>query len=368
MRQTARFGRNGPPDRLKQRGAQGSSTMSSLIDRIRRGCPRCSDEPPDRRAASDREAGDGQGKGPGQPAVGGDRSPESASVNQRYFDGVAEGYDHRFHLSLEGARARARFIRAQAQLPLPARRALDLGCGTGNLTMALIVERLAEQCVGLDISGKMIALAREKARAFPQCGFIEGSATQLPFPNASFDVCVGDAVLHHLVRVQDCLSEVFRVLTPQGFASCNEPSRDGYAFFELIIRSIADSLRRRDRSLDNYLDFLRFVREHEGDEAALEAYPLPDKHVFSVSTLESLACRTGFRSIKVVPALDPYPGLWPQAFQTVLTEIRAGAEASRLLLQAAHRVESILGDVARQHFCLHQQVFFYKDTLPRGGP
>lgn len=304
----------------------------------------------------------GPGRGERGAVVNPVRTANAAeAANQNHFDQSAAGYDQRFKLSIEGACGRARFIRTHAQQPLPQGTALDLGCGTGNLTMALRVEGLAEKCIGLDISPAMIGIARQKAQAFTGCEFVVGTVNPLPFPDATFDLCVGDAVLHHILDVQACLAEVYRVLKPGGLATFNEPSRDGYAFFELMIRSVAGTGSRQDESIRQYLEFLQFVREHAGDRAALEAYPLPDKHVFSEMVLQHLATQSGFHRMRLVPALDAYPDLWPHGFQSVLTEIKAGPEMTQKLMQTAHWIETILGDVARQHFCLHQQVFLYKD-------
>ena len=69
-------------------------------------------------------------------------------------------------------------------------RILDLGCGTGTLTVQLA--KLADQVVGIDSSENMI----EKAKGqFPEFTFMVGNALDLPFEN-KFDVVFSNAVFH----------------------------------------------------------------------------------------------------------------------------------------------------------------------------
>src|SRR5881409_2944051 len=70
----------------------------------------------------------------------------------------------------------------QPLLPVNAR-VLDVGCGTGDLSIA-IFEKTVAQVVGIDFCRPMLELAAKKA---PQLAFIEGDALKLPFGDASFD-------------------------------------------------------------------------------------------------------------------------------------------------------------------------------------
>src|SRR5262249_8251935 len=61
-------------------------------------------------------------------------------------------------------------------------RVIDLGCGSGTFTALLA--RAGFDCVGLDISAKLVAVGRRK---HPQIEFVAGDIERLPFPAASFD-------------------------------------------------------------------------------------------------------------------------------------------------------------------------------------
>jgi ubiquinone/menaquinone biosynthesis C-methylase UbiE len=72
------------------------------------------------------------------------------------------------------------------------RRVLDVGCGTGTTTLA--VARMLEtegRCVGIDISGPMLAAARKRAtREGTSASFVHGDAQVYAFRPASFDTLI----------------------------------------------------------------------------------------------------------------------------------------------------------------------------------
>ena len=99
-------------------------------------------------------------------------------------------------------------------------RVLDVGCGSGRLTMAAQGWAGAEgEAVGVDPSPEMIQVARKNAaRARLKATFEVGVVESLPFPDASFDVVLNRLMLHHLPGdlKQRGLAEMRRVLKPGG--------------------------------------------------------------------------------------------------------------------------------------------------------
>lgn len=97
---------------------------------------------------------------------------------------------------------------------------LDVGCGSGRLTMAAQDWAGADgQAVGFDPSPEMIEVARKNAaRAGLKAKFELGVVEKLPFPEASFDVVLNRLMLHHLPGdlKQRGLVEMRRVLKPGG--------------------------------------------------------------------------------------------------------------------------------------------------------
>lgn len=110
---------------------------------------------------------------------------------------------------------------------LDGKRVLDLGCGRGERSLALL-ERGAT-IDGIDISPVYIGQAESEAHTagFPanRYAFVAGDAHRLPYDDASFDFVVGDGILHHL-DLDVALGEVHRVLKPGGRALFREPLLD----------------------------------------------------------------------------------------------------------------------------------------------
>jgi SAM-dependent methyltransferase len=79
--------------------------------------------------------------------------------------------------------------------------------------------------VGLDFSETMLAHARARS---PRVEFVRGDATDLPFPNDSFDAVTCAFLLLHLGRPEAAVAEAARVLAPDGraaFTVWDDPSR-----------------------------------------------------------------------------------------------------------------------------------------------
>jgi demethylmenaquinone methyltransferase/2-methoxy-6-polyprenyl-1,4-benzoquinol methylase len=151
--------------------------------------------------------------------------PEKAARVRAMFDQIAPRYDLLNHvLSLNVDRLwRAKTVRALADvLSRPGAVALDLCCGTGDLALALANGTRAN-VVGLDFSRPMLTVASAKSRS--RALLVEGDATCVPFPDATFDAVTIAFGLRNLASVERGLAEILRLLKPGGRAAILEFSR-----------------------------------------------------------------------------------------------------------------------------------------------
>jgi len=100
---------------------------------------------------------------------------------------------------------------------------LELGCGTG--TTALKLAPHVSRMVATDLSGEMIAIAREKAAA-QACGNVEfavATPERATWPDASFDVVLAFNLWHLVANRTSALAHVHLVLKPGGLFVSKTP-------------------------------------------------------------------------------------------------------------------------------------------------
>jgi SAM-dependent methyltransferase len=133
-----------------------------------------------------------------------------------------DGYDHLapFYDQFTAAYAYEPWIAAiegrAKSLGLSGKRALDLGCGTGNSTLPLIARGYS--VVGCDISERMVEQARRKVPDLASSFFV-ADMRELP-PLGEFDLvlCIDDGINHLLSdsELEDAFAGVARALAPGG--------------------------------------------------------------------------------------------------------------------------------------------------------
>ena len=117
----------------------------------------------------------------------------------------------------------------QTDLVYTNRKMLELGCGTGNLASFLYEKGVS--VIASDIAQTAIDHAR---KLHPGIEFQVHSAEELPYSDQSFDIVLSFDVLEHLPRVNQHLSEVRRVLKPEGYYLFQTPNKLSNAIFETL--------------------------------------------------------------------------------------------------------------------------------------
>jgi ubiquinone/menaquinone biosynthesis C-methylase UbiE len=135
---------------------------------------------------------------------------------QRYWDEQAERFDDQPDHGLSDPVLRLAWSRLLGRLlPPPPADIIDIGCGTGSLSVLL-----AEQgygVLGLDLSDRMIAAATRKAHsAGVEVDFRQGDASAPPYAASCADVVLGRHVLWALSDPSQGLAAWIRLLRPEG--------------------------------------------------------------------------------------------------------------------------------------------------------
>jgi ubiquinone/menaquinone biosynthesis C-methylase UbiE len=105
---------------------------------------------------------------------------------------------------------------------------LDLGTGPGYLPIEIVKRSPSIRCDGIDLSGRLIKMARSNARKAGVAGrlnFEVGNAAKLRFEDESYDMVISTGMLHMLKDPVKVLGESYRVLRWGGEAWIYDPAR-----------------------------------------------------------------------------------------------------------------------------------------------
>ncbi|WP_020671005.1 class I SAM-dependent methyltransferase [Amycolatopsis nigrescens] len=230
------------------------------------------------------------------------RDPKLANV--LYHDWEAGTYDEKWSISYDErciayATDVFRAVAGEETEPYPT--AMELGSGTGFFLLNLMQGGVIKKGSVTDLSPGMVEVALRNAE---KLGLdVDGrvaDAERIPYPDNSFDLVVGHAVLHHIPDVPAAFAEVLRVLKPGGrFVFAGEPTKIGDTY--------ARKLGQLTWWLTTNLTKLPALRgwrrpQEELDEssraAALEA--VVDIHTFDPSDLERKALGAGAVDVHAV--------------------------------------------------------------------
>jgi 2-polyprenyl-6-hydroxyphenyl methylase/3-demethylubiquinone-9 3-methyltransferase len=200
---------------------------------------------------------------------------------------------------------------------------VDIGCGAG--TQSRLWSRLGHRVRGLDVNEPLIELARQRAASEGlDIRFEVGSATELPWRDASFDVCLLPELLEHVADWQCCLREAARVLRRGGllYVSTTNFLCPVQAEFNLTAYSWYP------RRIKRYYERLAVTTRPEIANHA----KYPAVHWFSFYTLRDFLVPLGFR------CLDRFD----------LIDLRAHTSVAHLLVRVirAFRAARLLAHVA----------------------
>ena len=199
------------------------------------------------------------------------RTPQGKSVYVRaLFARIADRYDFITVALSYGQDRRWKERLVDYASDLGGARALDLATGTGDLAFAL-AERGA-RVVGLDITPRMIELARAKSNG--RTRFLVGDMCALPFADQVFDVVTTGYGLRNVPDLALAIAEIHRVLKPGGqllSLDFNRPAnamvRAAYLTYLTAVGAALGWLLHRDP--DTYRYIPASIRQYPGAEAVV---------------------------------------------------------------------------------------------------
>jgi ubiquinone/menaquinone biosynthesis C-methylase UbiE len=228
---------------------------------------------------------------------------EIRDVNSRYHDVAAPDYDSKWGISFEEtgrSLVTAKLRKALGGGPATRfERTLEIGAGTGYFTLNLLRAGLIGEAVCTDISqGMLDELQRSAKRMGLTVETARCDAQRLPFPDDSFDLVFGHAVLHHLPDLDAAFREFRRVLRPGGrVAFCGEPSEHGDRLARVPKRAAMRVAPVWRRILGVGVRVDEFADDSEAAEHGLEH--VVDVHAFTPAQLDGFASRAGFEGVRV---------------------------------------------------------------------
>jgi len=195
-------------------------------------------------------------------------------MSSRSFDRAASYYDQTRPLPESIAKPG---IQAILDITGPSARVLEIGTGTGRISIPLLERGL--DLFGCDLSSKMLMRLHEK---FPTARVAQADATVLPFPSAHFEAVVTVHVLHLIPSWRDVLREIRRVLVPGGtYLNVTTWGSTGISIRERLRLHWRDwlatqGLHVRNPGMQDHVDFAQAVESQGGHLTEIEVlrYPL----------------------------------------------------------------------------------------------
>ncbi|MFH1754019.1 MAG: class I SAM-dependent methyltransferase [Candidatus Omnitrophota bacterium] len=158
------------------------------------------------------------------------------AMAKRYFDRWAMSYDKSILQHLIFRASHEMFIKEISVINSARFKVLDIGCGTGELAKKLSSRFKNANVNGVDISETMIEKASAK-NMDKAVSFRVGDVEKLPYKENSFDVLTCSHSFHHYPNKDKALSEMHRVLKPNGHLMIIDGSRDvflGRIIFDIV--------------------------------------------------------------------------------------------------------------------------------------
>ena len=174
------------------------------------------------------------------------------------FDAAAQGYDAAALLQREVGE---RLLERLDLTTVAPKRVLDVGCGTGRPTRALVKRYPKAEVVGADLAPGMIRVAQARQPWFgKRARYVCAEASRLPFDTTGFELLYGSLVLQWCEDLDATLLEWRRLLKPHGLL-----------LFSTLGPDTLKELRTAWSEVDGYNHVNRFLDMHDIGDALIRA-------------------------------------------------------------------------------------------------
>jgi len=227
-------------------------------------------------------------------------------ANTRYHDVAATTYDAKWGIDFgeigqSQVLGKVRKLLA-AEVDAGFASALEVGAGTGYFSLNLMRSGAIAELTCTDISSGMVDALNANAErlGLDNVRAIRAEGESLPFPDNSFDIVLGHAVLHHLPDLDQAFAEFRRVLRPGGrIVFAGEPSRIGDRIARLPKRAAVTlaplwraAVRATPAAATGAAPGTPEQADHELEREV-------DIHAFAPADLQRLATLAGFSDVTV---------------------------------------------------------------------
>lgn len=188
------------------------------------------------------------------------------------FDGAASQYDEAAVLQREVGQ---RLLERLALIRLVPKVLVDVGCGTGISTVALLKKYRKAQVIGLDIAPNMLAMTRKRTPWLRTLHCVCGDAESLPLADASCDLLFSNLTLQWCGDLDQTFQEFRRILRPGGLL-----------LFSTLGPDTLKELRQSWQAVDRYNHVNAFIDMHDVGDALVRAAfadPVMDMEVITLT-------------------------------------------------------------------------------------
>jgi ubiquinone/menaquinone biosynthesis C-methylase UbiE len=174
--------------------------------------------------------------------------------------------------------------------------ALEVGCGTGLVSLGLVAGSPYPLTILTDPSPAFLGITRRKLEganiALDRAAFAVLTGEELDrLPEAGLSLIVLRSTLHHVLHVGEFIAAAARALRPGGVLTFQEPCMEGYLLMGALVRFLPVLAERAGAPLtgtqlswvQGFADTMKFYARRDLDKSSAE-----DKHLFRVDELMKL--------------------------------------------------------------------------------